>query len=215
MRIQVVTTAMLSFIGCTDASVNGTVNGEPVSAARDAAYQSEEIGVPFLGDFQVFSIQVSDIPDICAVTEALEATATVDCYDQCSAWFDIDSRWLGGDRYFQLSFLAVTDPARVEGELELGGLIPGENQFNGSVRTFDTSHIHDIGECVDWCEDGNPAVPSENNTFAAGSLTIDAFDPSAESTRGAFEVELADGGLDGRYNATRCDFLSVEVDFSD
>lgn len=192
---------------CSPASISGEVGGESVRGPRDAIYESEVADIPLLGTFQTFAIVITDIPDACETVDEFASNVESGCEEQCEDWSRIGNERLGDDSYYALYLFGVVDPARVEGELRLGGTIPAENEFTGTFIEWDTSQIYDQAGCVEWCEAGNEILPSTDSRLSSGSLTLEGYSEDDGRVDGSFDVELGSGSLDGAFRAQECGTL--------
>ena len=193
---------------CSPASVSGEVGGEKVPAPADAAYDTYTFDVPFLGQVEVMSLVISDVPDFCETWDGFVDNVEPGCDEQCEDWVRLAEEDLGKDAYYNISIVAVYDPARMEGEYRLGGTVPAENEFAGSYVTYDTSHLYDEAGCVEWCQAGNPVVDNDTSNPGGGTLTVDTFDSDKEEVRGSFELAFGDDTVTGDFKARRCEQIS-------
>jgi len=199
----------LGLTACSPASISGEVGGEKVPAPADAAYDTYEFDIPFVGTVEIMALVISDAPDFCETWGQFADNVELDCAEQCEDWVRIAEDDLGKDAYYNMTLYSTFDPARPEGEYRMGGSLPAENEFTGAYTTHDTSHLYDQDGCVEWCEAGNPVVPNEESNPSGGSLTVDSFDRDNEQVRGSFELDFGDDTVTGDFKARRCDEIST------
>ena len=197
----------LALAACSTASVSGSVGGEPVSNPSSAVYDTYTVETPF-GDVGLMALAVTDIKDFCTVGDELLSNIELDCAEQCEDYVRIADESLGADGYYNLVFIANFDPDRVEGEFRLGGQIPAENEFRTDLSRFDTSQLDDEEGCVEWCEAGNPVVPTTDSAATSGSFTVETYDADKEIVEGSFELAFGGDDLTGAFKAERCDAIS-------
>lgn len=191
----------------SSASLTGEIGGEPVESPRDAAYDTVIGEFPLVGPVQVFTLMISDAPDVCTTFRDFEDNLEIGCEEQCEDWGRIANEQLGKDAYYTLELLAVVDPDRVEGGLRLGGgLLPAENEFKGELTTYDMSNLYDEEGCNIWCEARNPLIPTETTRLTAGELELLGYETS-DSLEGSFGLTLGEDSLEGSFKADYCDGL--------
>ncbi len=193
--------SLLLLTGCAN-TISGEVNGMPTPKLADAVYDANTVEIPFLGDFRVVVLMLTDMPEACTVLDQI-AEVGGSCADQCEDLVHIQQTWLGDEDYWLTSMAVV-----VEDEMERTYTQDddwGENEFQGTWLGLDLRNLDSLDDCLDECEDGDDPVPSDEEAILDGTLVFEEYEQGIQLS-GEFELFYeGQEHQEGRFNASACD----------
>lgn len=199
MRLDMVVWMLALLAGCSDDKVGGTVDGEPVSGAKDAIFDRVEV----LG-VDVAVVWITDTPDSCAAFEDALSARSLRCDDTCEELGEAAEAWFTGEDFWTLNALV-----RVDGDLpgtydHDNDTLPSEGRFTASYARWDTALWADYDASLDECQELDALTEADLTPAEDGELEVTEADD--DTLRGTFSFEFDDDdALSGRFEATRCD----------
>ncbi|MBX2802237.1 MAG: hypothetical protein KTR31_31435 [Myxococcales bacterium] len=190
---------VLALAGC--GSVTGTVDGQPVSGARDALFDRLTLELPFLGRLEATVVMVTDFDASCEVLDGFLSPDLRTCDDLCEDYLQLaDTYGFPDDEAWALTFVVNTSDSDTAFALD-SDLAAGD--FTAAFRRWDATGLADAAACEAACEAGE-LLPSDGEDAQTGQLELTT--SSDTLVEGSFDLGL--GGADeisGRFEATPCD----------
>jgi hypothetical protein len=179
------------------------VDGDRVGGASDAFYETIEVDLGGLVQFNWLIIMITDFGEGCDVFEEIFETVESNCDDLCDEYVDIAEAFkLQSRDYWTFTMIAVNDNDDFEGEFDYDDE-PFEEEFTATFSTFDVAPLLDHGDCEDECEDLD-LLESDDELGDRGDLEITHWD-EGDTITGRYEVEFGgDEGVKGGFKAEHC-----------
>jgi hypothetical protein len=190
---------------CSSNTISGTIDGESVSSARSAIFDEVELDLGILGEYRVFQLLVTDIPDACAFYDRLTLVEpSLDCDATCIEYAGIADEYLGADDYYTLS-MNIRSDVLVEDTYDYDAGVDGNDTFSASYTAYDVAVISDANLCEDACEEADPLLGQDADAGQSGLVELTHRVEYAQLV-GSYEVGF--GGEDtvkGKFDAEFCD----------
>jgi len=201
MRFNLGAFALAMLVGCSGDKATGTINGEPVSGAKDAIFDRVEV----LG-VEVLVLWITDTADSCQAFEDVLSARTIRCEDTCEELGEAADAWFSGDDFWTINTTIHAASELASEYTHEDDVIPTEGKFAASYAKWTASLWGDYDACIDECRELDPLTEAELTVAQDGVFEIT--DGDDENLSGTFDIGFGgDDQLSGRFTATRCSMV--------
>lgn len=187
--------------GCEN-TMNGSVDGDSVGAARDAIFDEVDVDLGILGEYHLVMVYITGVPNACEAWEEMMDIQEPNCEDYCEEWGEFANDYLGANTYWNMT-LNLWAGNDVEDEYDQDDQ-PGEGEFTAVIDKWDVSALYDADECEDECEDSG-AIEEDDEAAENGDVEVTKYDHK-DLVKGNYNLDFGnDDTVSGQFKATHCD----------